>query len=160
MDNNSTNLHCFACTLTATISALDMVGAMLLMKREHVLWRGRGRGGWSSFGFFSFSFCSSVCSFTSAALKDQKHSCHNYNTDTDDSLSEALTRTFPLLLFFFLFLSFWRFLRAVRVWVGVRIGLAVRCTGFIFTVSTVLPLPLLAWLKRERECQSTRLQLM
>lgn len=38
--------------LTAMISALEMVGAMLLMNREQVLWRGRGLGE-SSLAFFS-----------------------------------------------------------------------------------------------------------
>ena len=52
--------HCLMQTLTETISVLEMVGAMLLMKREQVLWSGRGLGA-SSLGFFF----SSLSSFTS-----------------------------------------------------------------------------------------------
>lgn len=48
--------------LTATISALEIVGAMLLMNREQVLWRGLGLGA-SSLGFFSSFFTSSAFSF-------------------------------------------------------------------------------------------------
>lgn len=48
--------------LTAMISALEMVGAMLLMNREQVLWRGRGRGE-SSLAFFSSFFSSLPLSF-------------------------------------------------------------------------------------------------
>lgn len=47
--------------LTAMISALEIVGAMLLMNREQVLWRGRGLGA-SSLGFFS-----SLSSFSSSS---------------------------------------------------------------------------------------------
>lgn len=47
---------------TAMISALEMVGAMLLMNREQVLWRGRGLGE-SSLGFFSSFFSSLAFSF-------------------------------------------------------------------------------------------------
>ena len=48
--------------LTAMISALEMVGAMLLMNREQVRWRGRGLGE-SSLGFVSSFFSSSEFSF-------------------------------------------------------------------------------------------------
>lgn len=48
--------------LTAMISALEMVGAILLMNREQVLWRGRGLGE-SSLGFFSSFFSSLAFSF-------------------------------------------------------------------------------------------------
>lgn len=44
------------------ISALEMVGAMLLMNREQVLWSGRGLGE-SSLGFFSSFLSSSASSF-------------------------------------------------------------------------------------------------
>lgn len=56
-------LHAATCVqLTAMISALEMVGAMLLMNREQVLWRGRGLGE-SSLGFFSSFLSSSASSF-------------------------------------------------------------------------------------------------
>lgn len=48
--------------LTAIISPLEMVGAMLLMNREQVLWSGRGLGE-SSLGFFSSFLSSSAFSF-------------------------------------------------------------------------------------------------
>lgn len=58
--------------LTAMISALEMVGAMLLMNREQVLWRGRGRGE-SSLAFFSSFFSSLALSFgfSSSSLGEQ-----------------------------------------------------------------------------------------
>lgn len=63
--------------LTAMISALEMVGAMLLMNREQVLWRGRGRGE-SSLAFFSSFFSSLALSFgfSSSSLGEQRVQRH------------------------------------------------------------------------------------
>lgn len=57
----------FRAELTATISALEMEGAMLRMNREQVLWSGRGLGE-SSLGFFSSLFSSAAAfGFSSAS---------------------------------------------------------------------------------------------
>lgn len=61
--------------LTEIISALEMVGAMLLMNREQVLWSGRGLGA-SSLVFFSSFFSTSVLSFGSSfSIKHQSIKC-------------------------------------------------------------------------------------
>lgn len=59
--------------LTAIISALEMVGAMLRMNREQVRWRGRGLGE-SSLGFFSSFLSSSTFSFgfSSSSLEERE----------------------------------------------------------------------------------------
>lgn len=69
---SSDSCRCFRLKLTAMISALEMVGAMLLMNREQVLWRGRGRGE-SSLAFFSSFFSSLALSFGfSSSLAGQR----------------------------------------------------------------------------------------
>lgn len=69
--------------LTAIISALEIVGAMLLMNSEQVLWRGRGLGE-SSLGFFSSFLSSSEFSFgfSSSPLDGRENIMNTGNIDS------------------------------------------------------------------------------
>lgn len=141
-----------------------MVGAMLLMNREQVLWRGRGLGE-SSLGFFSSFLSSSEFSlgFSSGSL-DRKgrfiwwvlnyRKIHIILLKMYNQTLQAWFLTFTflfLLILVFLFLLHW-FVRAVRVGVWIWVRVTLWGAGFIIAVPAALPLS--SWLNNQIEKQS------
>lgn len=128
-----------------------MVGAMLLMNKEQVLWRGRGLGE-SSLGFLSSFFSSSEFFGFSSSPSHGKRTLNigknkHYKPDVT-SFTRFLTVTLLIVIVLvFNFFILGRLVGAVGIWVWIWIRVALRGAAFVVAVTTALPLSPLTVIK-------------